>query len=121
MSLLEPERIGPVDAEERARVPVVQALLRDVSQLRAHDDRLRHAAYHSDAELLVGVDAEHALPDFLALFRIRSRAPLVVELKQLNDLGDVGLEADRAASLEILTELRPLQLLLGGRRKHVRT
>src|SRR6185436_3982112 len=102
MSLLEPERIGPVDAEERARVPVVQALLRDVSQLRAQDDRLGHAANHTDAELLVGVDAEHALPDFLALFRIRSRAPLVVELQQLDGLRDIGLEADRASGLEVL-------------------
>src|SRR4029079_15142005 len=43
-----PEGIGPVDAEESARVPVVDALLGHVAQRVAHHYRLRDAVHHAD-------------------------------------------------------------------------
>src|SRR6185436_52689 len=120
MSLFEPECVGAVDAEERPRLPVVEPLLGDVAQLDAGDDRLRNPAHYSDGELLLGVDREHALPDSPALLLIECRAPLLIEFQQLDRFRNVGLDADRTAGLEELPELRPLQVLLARRCKHVR-
>src|SRR6266511_1473143 len=110
MSLLEPERIGTIDAEKRTRIPVVETLLRNVAQGHASDHRLRHSAHDADREELFGVDFEHALPDALAVLLRRGITPLAVELVQLDHLRDVGLHAHRAARLEVLPEFGPLQV-----------
>src|SRR6185295_5960694 len=111
--LAEPEGIGPVDAEKRARIPVVDALLGNVPEGVAHHHRLRHACDHADHELLLGMDLQHAVPDLRALVARRGIAPLAVPLHQLGRLVDVRRLARLAAGLEILAELGPLQLILG--------
>jgi len=50
-----------------ARVPVVDALVRNVAQLVADDDRLRHSGSQADRRYLVGIDRQYVMPDRLAL------------------------------------------------------
>src|SRR6185436_436145 len=102
--LFEPERVGVIDAEERARVPVVERLLGHVHEGLAGYHRLRHAGDDADAELLLDVDLEHALPDTLAIAVVARASPLDIGLRELLHLGDVGGVADLVAGLVPLAE-----------------
>src|SRR4051812_22371180 len=99
--LLEPEGLEAIDAEERARIPVVEAFLRHVHQRVARDHRLRHARDDADHVLLVDMDAQHLVPEGGALVARLRRRPVLVELGELLHLGDVGRLAVLAAGLVV--------------------
>src|SRR5512147_475166 len=55
-AILEPEGVRAVDAEESARLPVVNAVRWYVAQAVVHHHRLRDAAHGADSEHVVGAD-----------------------------------------------------------------
>src|SRR5579875_1153408 len=114
--IVEPERVGLVDAEMRARIPIIDALYRDVLEVIVDHDGLRHARDGSDRELLVGLDLQHFLPDSRARSAVVAYPPLLVEVEQRLRRGKARRLARLAAGIVIVAPFRPLHLIgRGGR------
>src|SRR5713101_86007 len=107
----EPERVRAVHAEMSARVPVVDALVRNVAQLVVDHHGLRHAGDQPDRRDLIGMDGENLLPDRLAIGFRFGVEPLAEERQQVAAERHIWRIAGAALGLGILPPFRPLELL----------
>src|SRR5258708_36153169 len=111
----EPEGIRMVDAKMRARIPIVDALDRNVAQLVADDNGLRDAGDEADAQHLIGMDGQQRVPDPVPLFRRVGIEPAVEQAQQLARDRHVRRLAGAPPGLRGRTPSRPMPLPLGGR------